>query len=78
MSHKFLISSIQSYSTNINPLPIFLMAMKSLSFLAVLSLLALTLPLAIASDPSQLQDFCVSANTSANGGMYMMIANHFQ
>ncbi|CAE6205812.1 unnamed protein product [Arabidopsis arenosa] len=43
------------------------MAMKSLSFLAVLSLLALTLPLAIASDPSQLQDFCVSANTSANG-----------
>jgi len=43
------------------------MAMKSLSFIAILSLLAITLPLAIASDPSPLQDFCVSANTSADG-----------
>jgi quercetin dioxygenase-like cupin family protein len=43
------------------------MAMKSLSFLAILYLLALTLPLVIASDPSPLQDFCVSANTSADG-----------
>ncbi|KFK33230.1 hypothetical protein AALP_AA6G347300 [Arabis alpina] len=43
------------------------MAMKSLSFLATLSLLALTLSLATASDPSPLQDFCVSTNTSANG-----------
>ncbi|EOA17832.1 hypothetical protein CARUB_v10006233mg [Capsella rubella] len=43
------------------------MAIKTLSFLAVLSLLAITLPLAIASDPSSLQDFCVSANSSING-----------
>ncbi|VVB01146.1 unnamed protein product [Arabis nemorensis] len=43
------------------------MAMKSLSFLAVLSLLALTLPLTIASDPSPLQDFCVGVNTPADG-----------
>ncbi|KAJ4902649.1 putative germin-like protein subfamily 1 member 9 [Raphanus sativus] len=41
--------------------------MKNLSFLAVLSLLALTLPFAIASDPSPLQDFCVAVNTPANG-----------
>ncbi|CAA7055512.1 unnamed protein product [Microthlaspi erraticum] len=39
--------------------------MKSLSFLAVLSLLALTIPLALASD--SLQDFCVGVNTPANG-----------
>ncbi|XP_010435804.1 PREDICTED: germin-like protein subfamily 1 member 11 [Camelina sativa] len=43
------------------------MAMKSLSFLALLSLLAITLPLAIASDPSPLQDFCVGVNTPADG-----------
>ncbi|XP_013635077.1 PREDICTED: germin-like protein subfamily 1 member 11 [Brassica oleracea var. oleracea] len=43
------------------------MAMKNLSFLAVLSLLALTLPLAIASDPSPLQDFCVGVNTPSDG-----------
>ncbi|XP_010441025.1 PREDICTED: germin-like protein subfamily 1 member 11 [Camelina sativa] len=43
------------------------MAMKSLSFLAVLSLLAITLPLSIASDPSPLQDFCVGVNTPADG-----------
>ncbi|KAG2256008.1 hypothetical protein Bca52824_075302 [Brassica carinata] len=41
--------------------------MKSLSCIAVLSLLALTLPLAIASDPSPLQDFCVGVNTPASG-----------
>ncbi|KAL0854699.1 hypothetical protein Bca101_059851 [Brassica carinata] len=34
---------------------------------SVLSLLALTLPLAIASDPSPLQDFCVGVNTPASG-----------
>ncbi|CAH8360781.1 unnamed protein product [Eruca vesicaria subsp. sativa] len=44
------------------------MAMKSLSILAVLSLLALTLPLVISSDPSPVQDFCVGVNTPANGG----------
>ncbi|CAH2079795.1 unnamed protein product [Thlaspi arvense] len=43
------------------------MAMKSVSVLAILSLLALTLPLAIASDPSPLQDFCVGINTPADG-----------
>ncbi|XP_024005507.1 germin-like protein subfamily 1 member 8 isoform X2 [Eutrema salsugineum] len=43
------------------------MAMKSLTYFAVLYLLALTLPLAIASDPSPLQDFCVGVNTPANG-----------
>ncbi|XP_013615807.1 PREDICTED: germin-like protein subfamily 1 member 11, partial [Brassica oleracea var. oleracea] len=43
------------------------MGMKNLSFLAVLSLLALTLPLAIASDPSPLQDFCVGVNTPSDG-----------
>ncbi|XP_024014576.1 germin-like protein subfamily 1 member 11 isoform X2 [Eutrema salsugineum] len=42
------------------------MTMKSLSLLAILSLLALTLPLAIASDPSPLQDFCVGVNTPAD------------
>ncbi|KAG2315124.1 hypothetical protein Bca52824_018246 [Brassica carinata] len=41
--------------------------MKSLSYIAVLSLLALILPLAIASDPSPLQDFCVGVNTPASG-----------
>jgi len=41
--------------------------MKNLSFLAVISLLALSLPLAIASDPSPLQDFCVGVNTPADG-----------
>ncbi|CAA7055505.1 unnamed protein product [Microthlaspi erraticum] len=41
--------------------------MKSLSVLASLSLLALTFPFAIASDPSQLQDFCVGVNTPADG-----------
>ncbi|KAF8085116.1 hypothetical protein N665_0680s0015 [Sinapis alba] len=40
--------------------------MKSLSYIAVLSLLALTIPLAIASDPSPLQDFCVGVNTPAS------------
>ncbi|CAH2079792.1 unnamed protein product [Thlaspi arvense] len=40
--------------------------MKSLSFLTALSLLAITLHLVIASDPSPLQDFCVSTNTSAD------------
>ncbi|KAJ0251134.1 Germin-like protein subfamily 1 member 8 [Hirschfeldia incana] len=43
------------------------LAMKSLSYFAVLSLLALILPLAIASDPSPLQDFCVGVNTPASG-----------
>ncbi|ESQ47127.1 hypothetical protein EUTSA_v10027914mg [Eutrema salsugineum] len=43
------------------------MPMKSLSFFAILSLLALTLPSAIASDPSPLQDFCVGVNTPADG-----------
>ncbi|CAH2079798.1 unnamed protein product [Thlaspi arvense] len=42
------------------------MPMKSLSFLASLSLLAITLPLAI-SDPRNVQDFCVGVNSSANG-----------
>ncbi|KAL0854698.1 hypothetical protein Bca101_059850 [Brassica carinata] len=41
--------------------------MKSLSYIAVLSLLALIHPLAIASDPSPLQDFCVGVNTPASG-----------
>ncbi|CDY69461.1 hypothetical protein Bca4012_093067 [Brassica carinata] len=41
--------------------------MKSLSCIAVLFLLALTLPLAIASDPSPLQDFCVGVNSPASG-----------
>ncbi|XP_010435803.1 PREDICTED: putative germin-like protein subfamily 1 member 9 [Camelina sativa] len=41
--------------------------MKSLSFLAVLSILAITLSLTIASDPSPLQDFCVAINTPADG-----------
>ena len=49
------------------------MAMKSLSFLAILSLLALTLPLVISSDPSPLQDFCIGVNNPANGGMHMTI-----
>lgn len=44
--------------------------MKSLSCIAVLFLLALTLPLAIASDPSPLQDFCVGVNSPASGGMH--------
>jgi len=48
------------------------MAIKSLSFLAALSLFALTLPLVIASDPSPLQDFCVGVNTPADGGMHML------
>ncbi|CAH8276684.1 unnamed protein product [Arabidopsis lyrata] len=43
------------------------MAMKSLSFLAALSLLALTFPLVFASDPSPLQDFCVGVNTPVDG-----------
>ncbi|CAH2079807.1 unnamed protein product [Thlaspi arvense] len=43
------------------------MPMKSLSFLATLSLLALTLQLAFAADPSPVQDFCVGVNTPANG-----------
>ncbi|CAH2079801.1 unnamed protein product [Thlaspi arvense] len=43
------------------------MTMKSVSVLAILSLLALTPPLAIASDPSPLQDFCVGVNTPADG-----------
>ncbi|CAN8233013.1 unnamed protein product [Cochlearia groenlandica] len=42
--------------------------MKSLSInLAIISLLALTFSLAIASDPNPLQDFCVAVNTPANG-----------
>ncbi|KAL1191022.1 putative germin-like protein subfamily 1 member 9 [Cardamine amara subsp. amara] len=41
--------------------------MKNLSFLAIISLLAITLPLANASDPSPLQDFCVGVNTPADG-----------
>lgn len=41
--------------------------MKSVSFLAALSILALILQLAIASDPSPLQDFCVGVNTPADG-----------
>ncbi|EOA18496.1 hypothetical protein CARUB_v10007047mg [Capsella rubella] len=40
--------------------------MKNLSSLAILSLLALTLPLAIASDPSPLQDFCIGVNNPSN------------
>uniref|UniRef100_A0A1J3D0P5 Germin-like protein n=2 Tax=Noccaea caerulescens TaxID=107243 RepID=A0A1J3D0P5_NOCCA len=43
------------------------MPMKSLSFLTSLSLLALTFPFAIASDPNPVQDFCVGVNTPANG-----------
>uniref|UniRef100_A0A1J3F6A6 Germin-like protein n=2 Tax=Noccaea caerulescens TaxID=107243 RepID=A0A1J3F6A6_NOCCA len=43
------------------------MPMKNLSFLASLSLLALTFQFAIAADPSQLQDYCVATNTSTNG-----------
>ncbi|CAH2079796.1 unnamed protein product [Thlaspi arvense] len=43
------------------------MPMKSLSFLATLSLFALIHPLAIASDPSPVQDFCVGVNTPADG-----------
>ncbi|XP_010450850.1 PREDICTED: putative germin-like protein subfamily 1 member 9 [Camelina sativa] len=38
--------------------------MKSLSFLTIL---AITLSLTIASDPSPLQDFCVAINTPADG-----------
>ncbi|VVB08973.1 unnamed protein product [Arabis nemorensis] len=42
--------------------------MKSLSsFLASVSLLALTFSLAFASDPSPVQDFCVGVNTPADG-----------
>ncbi|CAA7055499.1 unnamed protein product [Microthlaspi erraticum] len=41
--------------------------MKSLSFLACLSLFALIFQFAIAADPSQLQDFCVAVNSPANG-----------
>ncbi|AED94374.1 oxalate oxidase (germin protein)-like protein [Arabidopsis thaliana] len=41
--------------------------MKSFSFLAVLSILAITLSLSKASDPSSLQDFCVGVNTPADG-----------
>ncbi|CAA7055500.1 unnamed protein product [Microthlaspi erraticum] len=41
--------------------------MKSLSFLASLSLLALTFQFAIAADPSQVQDFCVAVNSPVNG-----------
>ena len=81
-SHKFLTSSLEPKKktkrlTIINPY--FLqnilythihLAMKSLSCIAVLFLLALTLPLAIASDPSPLQDFCVGVNTPASGGMH--------
>ncbi|CAA7055501.1 unnamed protein product [Microthlaspi erraticum] len=43
------------------------MPMKSISFLASLSLLALTFQFAIAADPSQLQDFCVAVNSPVNG-----------
>ncbi|ESQ47129.1 hypothetical protein EUTSA_v10027913mg [Eutrema salsugineum] len=43
------------------------MAMKTISFLSIISLLALTLSLVIASDPSPLQDFCIGVNTPANG-----------
>jgi len=53
--------------------------MKSFSFLAVLSILAITLSLSKASDPSSLQDFCVGVNTPADGGMYMftpILHNH--
>ncbi|CAA7055504.1 unnamed protein product [Microthlaspi erraticum] len=42
------------------------MPMKSISFLASLSLLALTFQFAIAADPSQLQDFCVAINSPVN------------
>ncbi|KAL1214725.1 putative germin-like protein subfamily 1 member 12 [Cardamine amara subsp. amara] len=41
--------------------------MKTHSFLAILSLLSITLPLAIASDPSPLQDFCIGVNTPTDG-----------
>ncbi|CAN8233021.1 unnamed protein product [Cochlearia groenlandica] len=41
--------------------------MKSLSFLAIISLLALAISLAIASDPTPLQDICVGVNTPADG-----------
>ncbi|CAA7055507.1 unnamed protein product [Microthlaspi erraticum] len=41
--------------------------MKSLSFLASLSLFPLIFPFAIASDPSPVQDFCVGVNTPADG-----------
>ncbi|CAA7055502.1 unnamed protein product [Microthlaspi erraticum] len=43
------------------------MSMKSISFLASLSLFALTFQFAIAADPSQLQDFCVATNSPVNG-----------
>ncbi|CAN8320269.1 unnamed protein product [Cochlearia groenlandica] len=41
--------------------------MNSPSFLAIISLVALTISLAIASDPNPLQDFCVGVNTPAAG-----------
>ncbi|ESQ47132.1 hypothetical protein EUTSA_v10027925mg [Eutrema salsugineum] len=41
--------------------------MKTISFLSIISFLALTLSLVIASDPSPLQDFCIGVNTPANG-----------
>ncbi|XP_024014660.1 germin-like protein subfamily 1 member 11 isoform X2 [Eutrema salsugineum] len=46
------------------------MAMKTISFLSIISFLALTLSLVIASDPSPLQDFCIGVNTPANGGLH--------
>ncbi|XP_024014661.1 germin-like protein subfamily 1 member 11 isoform X2 [Eutrema salsugineum] len=46
------------------------MAMKTISFLSIISLLALTLSLVMASDPSPLQDFCIGVNTPANGGLH--------
>ncbi|CAN8285663.1 unnamed protein product [Cochlearia groenlandica] len=41
--------------------------MNTPSFLAIISLLALTISLAIASDPNPLQDFCVGVNTPTAG-----------
>ncbi|CAH2079794.1 unnamed protein product [Thlaspi arvense] len=73
MSHMFITSRLKPYSrkkntsllqetTSVNNI---FMAMKSLTFLAILSILALTLPSAIASD--HLQDFCIGVNSPANG-----------
>ena len=53
-----MIASIASHSKLFIPIP------KMASGILFLALLALTSSLAIASDPSPLQDFCVADNTS--------------
>ncbi|CAH2079155.1 unnamed protein product [Thlaspi arvense] len=66
LSHKFLTPSLKSEIKKLTLIPSLLLRI-SLCVLAALSLLALTVPLAIASDPSPLQDFCVGVNTPASG-----------